>query len=268
VSRLSVLSRPTAAVLLALAVAVPAAGHDSHAPPTAYHRWLPKQMWVMHHWVPFDETRLQELLGVGTRRIFTWLENDHRTLGDLARRRGVDTHGLAARLLEPRRGTVSDRQYRILLTRSRDMLTQGHLAQHVLFHVFHGGLLTHHFTSFFGVSKARWRVLRLRHFTPLQIARVGKREQNEVRRQVLEYFAMGAEHAVHRQATSQAEADFMLARQTRLTSCWLHSPLPEFDPNNPFGTPFGGHGPHSRGSRIGLIHPKHARGCWKGLFTG
>lgn len=253
---------------LALTVAAPATAHDSHAPPGARHRWLPKEEWVMHHWVPFDESRLYELLGTGTPRLFTWLANDHRNLTALARRRGVPVEGLARRLLDTRRDELTKAQYRIALTRTRDMLTQGHLAQHVFFHVFHGDLLTHHFASFFGVSKARWKELRRRGRTPLQIARRGHRSPKAVRRHVLRYFTMEAEHGVHMGATSQAEADRMLARQTAVTGCWLHSPLPELDPDDPFGDRYGGHGPHSRGSHIGVIHPKPPRGCWKKLLAG
>jgi hypothetical protein len=48
--------------------------------------------------------------------------------------------------------------------------------------------------------------------------------------------------------------------------CWVNRPAPKFDRSNPFGDPLGGHGPHRRGSRVGIRHPKPARGCWRGLF--
>jgi GNAT superfamily N-acetyltransferase len=130
------------AALVALCIGMTAAGgapaHDSHSPPGARHRWLPDEEWVMAHWIPFDEARLYDELGVGEARVFDWLLDDHRTIADLAERRGVRLHGLGRRLLANRRPHGADRQYRILLRRTRDVLTQGHLAQHTLFHLFHG----------------------------------------------------------------------------------------------------------------------------------
>ena len=257
-----------AAVLVALLIAAPAGGHDSHAPPGAPHRWLPQEDWVMHHWVPFDESRLYELLGIRTERLFTWLMNDHRTLADLARRRGIDPETLGRRLLAPYRDELSEEQYATRRRWTEDMLTQGHLAQHVFFHVFHGDLLTGHFRSWFGVSHERWRELRLDRWTPRRIARENGRNPRAVARRVVHYYAMMADHGVHMDATSRAQADYMLARQARLTNCWMKSPLPRYDGKDPFGRRWDGHGPHDSDSRIGVIHPKPPKGCWKKLLVG
>ena len=91
-------------LIIALAAALvllttPALAHDSGAPRGAEHRWLPIERWVQKHWLPYDESRLYELLGVSTRGVFEWLADDHRTLAQLARRRGVSTRTLAKRLL-------------------------------------------------------------------------------------------------------------------------------------------------------------------------
>jgi AraC-like DNA-binding protein len=256
------------ALAAGLAAALPANGHDSHAPPGAPHRWLPDEEWVMDHWVPFDESRLHDLLGIRTERLFTWLLNDHRTLGDLARRRGVDPDTLARRLIAPYKDRLSKHQYAIRLARSDDMVTQGHLAQHVFFHVFHGDLLTGHFQSWFGVSHERWRELRLDRWSPRRIAREGGRDPQVVARHVVGWYAMMADDGVDRHATSRAEADYMLARQVRLTNCWMKSPLPRYDRKDPFGRRWDGHGPHDADSRIGVIHPKPPKGCWKKLMAG
>ena len=88
-------------------VAPRASAHDSLAPRDgSYHRWLPAGRWVSKHWIPYDEARLRELLAVDTPTIYGWLEDDHRTLAHLARRRGVHPRGLAARLVEPRRSEL------------------------------------------------------------------------------------------------------------------------------------------------------------------
>lgn len=256
-------------MLLAAAVTAGAAwAHDSHAPAGAPHRWLPDQEWVMHHWIPFDESRLYTELGVGEARVFDWLLNDHRTIADLAERRGVRLRGLAKRLIANR--DVGDRQRAILLRRARDMLTQGHLAQHTLFHVFHGTHMAgpRELRDWFGVSLATWDRLRLKGLTPNQIARRHDHEPAGVRRKALAELGEQADDGVDHHATSRAEADLFLARQRRLLNCWMKSPLARYDRDNPFGDRWGNHGPHERGDRGGLIRKKPPRGCWRKLRAG
>lgn len=248
---------------VALLVAATAMAHDSHAPEGAAHRWLPDEEWVMRHWVPFDEARLYDELGVTEARVFDWLANDHRTIADLAERRGVE-RGLARRLVADWRGKVGDSRYRELLRRARDMLTQGHLAQHVLFHVFHGDVLTGHF-QWFGVSHDRWVELRLDRLTPRQIAHRNGADPAAALQHVVEYYEMMGDEGVEAHAMSRAEADVMVARQSRLANCWMKSPLPRYDHKQPFGRRWDGHGPHDADSRIGVIHPQPPRGCWKKL---
>ncbi|HEX8854782.1 MAG TPA: hypothetical protein VF752_04210, partial [Thermoleophilaceae bacterium] len=92
--------------LLALAGG-PAVARDSDAPPGASPRWLPCEHWVMFHWLPYDETRLYSLLGVHRATVLRWARDDqHRTLGDLARRRGWKPDALASALVRPWRGRV------------------------------------------------------------------------------------------------------------------------------------------------------------------
>lgn len=130
----------TLAALLALAaiVAAGADARDSEAPPGKGHNWLPCDDWVMLHWVPFDEPDLYRVLGIGRFAVLRWLRDDnHHTLAQLVRRRGMDPRALAARLVEgrgPQPGQVSVRELRDRVERT---LTQGHLAQHLLFHRFH-----------------------------------------------------------------------------------------------------------------------------------
>jgi hypothetical protein len=244
--------------------------HNPHSPPGAPHRWLPDQEWVMSHWIPFDEERLYDELGVGEARVFDWLLNDHRTIAELAERRGVRLSGLAGRLLANRRPRVTDRRYRILLRRTRDMLTQGHLAQHTLFHLFHGTGLAgpKELRSWFGVSLSEWRRLRLDRLTPNQIARRHGHDPAHVRELAVETLVAMAGDGVRRHATDRMEARLMLARQIRLTNCWMNSPLARYDRDNPFGDRWGNHGPHDHDSRVGLIRKKPPRGCWRDLRAG
>src|SRR5215212_1544659 len=122
--------------LLGLA-AVPAAARatDSHAPHGARGDWLPADEWVMSQWLPYDEASLHHLLRTDRAELAAWLD-DHRTLGQLARRRGFRSH------------------------RALDTLTQAHLARHVLFHIYHSPAVAASASSVFGLSPARYRTLR------------------------------------------------------------------------------------------------------------
>jgi hypothetical protein len=249
-----------------LLLAAPAAAHDSLAPRGADHRWLPAERWVEKHWMPFDEAELYRTLRVDTPTVFRWLYDDHRTLADLARRRGVATRTLAKRLLAPRRASLSANEYRVLRERTRRMLSQGHLAQHVLFHVFHGAHLGH-VEHVFGVSARVYRRLRDRErLSRYEIAERGGRTRESVREHVVADLEHQAGMGVRIGAVTQEQADLMLARQLRTVDCWLGRPAPKFDPFNPFGDRFAGHGPHPRGSKAGIRDRKEPRGCWRSLI--
>ena len=224
----------------------------------------------MSHWIPFDEERLYDALGVGEAQVFDWLLDDHRTIADLARQRGVRMHGLARRLLANRRGHVGERRYGILLRRTRDMLTQGHLAQHTLFHLFHGTGLAgpKELDGWFGVSLSEWRRLRLARLTPNQIARRNGHDPARVRDLAVATLVDTADDGVRRHATDRMQARLMLARQVRLTDCWMNSPLARYDRDNPFGDRWGNHGPHDHDSHVGLIRKKPPGGCWRELRAG
>jgi hypothetical protein len=261
-----------AVVLVMLAVAlwaVPSGAHDSEAPRGAHHHWLPNETWSHKHWIPFDESRLYAILDLDTRTLFEWLSDDHHTIAALARGRGVDPKTLAKRLLKPRRSQVSVRQYRVLLGRAERTITQGHLGQHVLFHVFHGSHLngheTGHIVHLFGVSRAEYNRLRQKGLSPFEIARRNGRDTEMVRSHVIQSLRDESARGVRERATTQAQADRMLARQLRVVECWLTRPLAKNDPENPFGDTWGWHGPHPRTVRNGITNPKTPRGCWAAL---
>jgi hypothetical protein len=255
--------------LLLIALAPAAGSHDSRAPRGVdYHPWLPWKRWVSKHWMPYDEARLRELLRVDTPTVYRWLKNDHRTLAELARRRGVAPGLLAKRLLATRREQVKPRVYAFLRRRTQRTLTQGHLAPHMYFHVFHGADLVYPPRRWVGVGARRWRELRYeRGWTAVQIARRHGRDPAALRSHAIEALRADAAQGVRRGATSREEAAVMLSRQMRVLDCWLKSPHPKFDPYHPFGDPHGGHGPHGRGSDVGTRNPKPARRCWRALYA-
>lgn len=262
------------AVLIALVIAAPAAAHDSLAPRDAEHRWLPTEPWVQKHWLAFDESELYAALGVDTRTVFDWLADDHRSLADLARSRGVPVRGLSKRLLEPRRALLSAREYRVLRSRTERVLTQGHLAQHLFFHVFHGAHLTGqaeegHIEHLFGMDRHEYRRLRQdRRMSPFAIARRGGRSTASVRKHVIGQLRGEAALGVRAGSVSQGQADRLLARQLRVVDCWLTRPAPKYDRFHPFGDRYSGHGRHERGSKVGIVRRKWPKGCWKGLIAG
>src|SRR5215210_725563 len=84
-----------------MALPPPGGAHDSLAPPGARHTWLPEEDWVAFHWNPFDEQVLKRALGLRGRELEAYLYDDHRTLAELATRRGIDVERLADDLVAP-----------------------------------------------------------------------------------------------------------------------------------------------------------------------
>jgi hypothetical protein len=162
------------AVLLALSPGVAQAA-DSHAPKGARGDWLPRSEWVMSSWAPFDEARLYALLGTDRADVAAWLD-DRRTLGQFAARHGYrDQRALAEKLVAPRLRTASAALKATLRQRSRDMLSQAHLARHVLFHIYHTPAIPRHAQEIFGMSPQRYRAMRDTGTTPMLIAAGGGR---------------------------------------------------------------------------------------------
>ena len=74
---------------------------------------------------------------------------------------------------------------RTLRQRARDMLSQAHLARHVLFHIYHTPAIPRHAAEIFGMS-AGCRGLRDSGMTPITIAARGGKKRDG-----------GARHAAH-----------------------------------------------------------------------
>ncbi len=141
-----------AALVVMCVFAAPARAHDSLAPAGAGHNWLPDEEWVHRHWLPFDERQVEAALGLRGRELEAYLYDDHHTLAALARARGVGLDALVDRLLAgwgdvPQRAVLRERTVRVL--------EQGHLAQHLFFHVFHGLELHPHSEHLFGMPLGR-----------------------------------------------------------------------------------------------------------------
>lgn len=201
-----------AVVLLALWPSLAQAA-DSHAPKGARGDWLPRSEWVMSSWLPFDEARLYGLLRSDRAQVARWLD-DRRTLGQFAARHGYrDQRALAERLVAPRLRTASPAMRRTLRARSRDMLSQAHLARHVLFHVYHTPAIPRHAQAIFGMSPQRYRALRDSGSTPMTIAARGGRTLAASRTALRTILAKRAAQGVRSGAMSRRQARALFAEQ-------------------------------------------------------
>jgi hypothetical protein len=201
----------TIAALAAFPGVAPAA--DSHAPKGARGDWLPRSEWVMSSWSPFDEARLYALLHTDRSEIAGWL-NDHRTLGQFAAGHGHrDQRALADTLVAPRLRTASAAMKRTLRQRARDMLSQAHLARHVLFHIYHTPAIPRHAREIFGMSPDRYRALRDSGVTPTTIAARGGMTMTASREALRTILRKRDDQGVRAGAMSSRQARALLAEQ-------------------------------------------------------
>ena len=201
----------TAACLALLPAAAQAA--DSHAPTGARGDWLPRSEWVMSSWTPFDEARLYALLGTDRSQVAGWL-NDHRTLGQFAARHGHRNQAaLAEKLVAPRLRTASAAMKRTLRQRARDMLSQAHLARHVLLHIYHTPAIPRHAAEIFGMGAGPYRDLRDSGMTPIAIAARGGRTATASRDTLRTILAKRDDQGVRSGAMSTRQAQALFAEQ-------------------------------------------------------
>lgn len=208
--------------------------HDSLAPPGAWHNWLPDEGWVHHRWVPFDEAALTHALGLPRLDLQSYLYNDHHSLAQLAQRRGLSSADLATRLVVPWQG-ISDAHRAVLRDRTMRILTQGHLSQHVFFHVFHGRELFPHSQDLFGMPAPAYEQLRHQGLSYVAIARHGGVPAAAMRAGVVAL--VEREHAIGiaQQESWPSQSHRLLERTLAWLPCWLRRPLPARDPANPYG---------------------------------
>ena len=196
---------------------------DSNAPANAPAHWIPMgEPWVVNHWLPFDEERLFRLLRAPRAEIWRWLRDDHRSIDAFARRRGHSVVALTDALVAPRRSSVSPGQLAVLRARTLRVLTQGHLAQHIIFHSLHQTAIPNASPQLFGVrAKAAWDRLRIEEMSPVRIARLHGRTRAQVQSDCVALLRGLASAGVRRRETSQRQADLLLARQLRQLPRWL-----------------------------------------------
>ena len=235
--------------------------HDSLAPLGASHNWLPEEEWVGRHWIPFDEQALKAELGLQRRDLHAYLYNDHHTLADLARARGLEPQALADRLVAPWQG-ITDAHRAVLRERTLRILTQGHLAQHMFFHVFHGAALHRLDRAARDGRDVLSAPSRGRSSSYAEIARAAASAAERLTTGIAALFEIDRRDGVERLEAWPAEAERILARRSAWLDCWLAHRRRGDDPANPYGKNRFLHGVHAGGlarDRRGAARRRPAR---------
>lgn len=216
--------------LIAALCAVPAAPAvadrpDTDAPPGAPSDWLPPEEWVMERWLPFDEPRLWEVLRMKRHEVYGYLQRGDRTLRDLAVERGVPVDGLVDHLLAPRASQVTPAQLRVLQARSRRLLSQGHLAEHVIGHNFHNWSLDAANRTLFGLERRRSDPLWHAGLTHAEIARRSGIRAGTLRRRTLEVLARAGRRGVAGGDLSREQHRELQAMHLEAIDLWLRTAI-------------------------------------------
>ena len=210
-----------AALTALLVLAAPARAQDPEAPDGAPKHWLANEPWINYLWLPYEEARLYKLIGKSRGDVFRWVR-DERTIAQLARRQGWDTHKLAQALVAPRRGSVSPAMLRELTDRAERTLTQGHLGQHILFHALHQNAVPERAPEIFGTrDRDEFVKFRRAELSPLQICELNGRTRVEAQRGVSDALRDAAARGVADGSLPRAQAQVMLDRQLRQIPRWL-----------------------------------------------
>ncbi len=205
------------------ALTAPAAAQDSLAPPGADPSWLPAEEWVNLLWLPFDEERLEQVLRVTRGDIFRHVRIDAtNTLAQIGARRGMTARRLADALVAPRRSRVSPKTYAVLREHAWRVVTQGHMAQHFLFHTLHQTAIPDNATEIFGVEdREQFFLLRRAEISPLQIGELHGRMRVQMRRAAADALREAGHRGVVKGLLTPHQRDVMLDRQLRQLPRWL-----------------------------------------------
>ncbi len=112
--------------------------------------WLPDEEWVMERWMPFDEDRLLTRLRISRVELYTRLKLGNQSIGQIAQGRRIAV--TAGFLVQPLRGRTSRANFAVLRSRARRVLTQRHLAEHMIGHQYHHWAIWRDPTSIWGPS--------------------------------------------------------------------------------------------------------------------
>lgn len=220
-------------ILLALLVALlafvpqPAGAQlrpDSNAPAgTTDPMWLPDEEWVMERWLPFDEDRLYTALRMTRVEVYWYLKPGYGSVADLARSRSIDTSRLARWLVSNREADVTRSAFRILLARTRRVLSQRHLAEHLLGHPWHRWTIVRHMSEIFGPTYERMR----ESGVPVeQIALHVDVPPDVLRTRILTRLRVSGQRGVARGEMSRWQAQTIARQDARQVQQWVQGTQP------------------------------------------
>lgn len=234
--RVRLLMGLVAAATAALCViATSALARDSLAPPGAPDQWLPRQDWVYRHWLPFDAASATRELGLAPGQLEALHFDDRRSIVQLARALQLDVGALRDRLVAPALVGVTDpRRVARLRSRAWRMMSQGHPAQHLLYHPYHGLDVRTNTRRTFGIGPLAYIRARLRGFTPRALARANGLGLPELAADLEDLFAVDHDEGLRLQVTSAAAAAERRAVRRSHVPCWSKRTIPGSDPAHPY----------------------------------
>jgi hypothetical protein len=113
----------------------------------------------------------------------------------------------------PRLKAVRPAMRPVLARRALETLTQAHLSNHVIFHVFHTPAIADHARTIFGLRPATFRRLRDGGLSPTTIARRGGRTRAGARARIAQVLEARGQRAVRLGAMSRGQARALYAEQ-------------------------------------------------------
>ena len=161
-----------------------------------------------------------------------------------ARRADRDPQALADRLVAPWQG-ISDAHRALLRERTLRILTQGHLAQHMFFHVFHGAALHTASNELLGTDAATYRHHREEQLSYVEIARRGGVPAERLRPACRPCSNSTGEKGSSASSPGRRRPAGCSRARNAWVDCWLRSPPPGDDPANPYGKNRFLHGAHA-----------------------
>jgi hypothetical protein len=229
----------TSAVLLG---GSPAVAHDAPMPPGMRHGLLPNERWVMQHWSPLDEQTLADALSIPLPQVEAFLYNDHHTLAQLAIARGLDFETLVGELSAWTANVpAADRE--VIEQRIRLMLVSGHLAQHVMFHVFHGEDLSPALKKAARLPAARFATLRNDRWSYRRLILRTGASPAAMMGQLATQIRHRQQTGLDSGQTPQSQGDRLVARQLRRLPCWFGRAAQPLDPAAPYDRAYTKHAP-------------------------
>lgn len=221
-------------------LAGPALAADSDAPPGSPPNWLANEPWINELWLPFDEERLPAALGMTRGAVFSWIRNDgNHTLAQLAARRHIKVDALAVRLVANRTGLSAAQRTRVR-SYSRRVVTQGHLAQHLLFHALHQTAIPERSGSIFGEPDPRaYGRLRFAEVSPLDIGELHGVTRVQMRQRTSAALRGAQQRGVRAGVVTPKQAKLQLDRQLGQIPRWLGQGRYNGPPHAVGGKPIG-----------------------------